>query len=914
MDPMLEAFISESRDNLETAGRCFLELEKCSGDEGLLNDLFRSVHTIKGSSGLFDIPVFTKVVHAAEDVLDSVRSGELLMTPEHIDMFLDTMDQVSVWLDDLESTGSLGDGAEARSQVLVQDLRALLSAPPTVGSDPNVTEPEDLSQPQDAPDTGGRLCTPPGWLAAMPDKLRLALYARTGGESLDILAIEYTPDSQCFFSGEDPLHIVRTLPGMVWFHIQARDSWLEPVEMDPYQCNLVFHAVAAGTDNEIRHHLRYVNEWVHVMLLAPDQLVVPEGEFGDSEPFETFIEESTQLIEEGGWRRLRQRIHPLLEVSEPGFLQTSVLHWMETLLKEDEPNQALLESLLETLRSGVFQWPEEMFDPVTQDNTPSLVEDGTSVSMHELDEPRLAAVRQALVVQRHILSMPCSYELLAGRIASVAKVVKNLLAASESHPAGLDAAIETALDEKSPEPLVAFVDDLLSAMKPDGKKPASGPEDKPMQREEVRHQDVSGQQVGGSDGEICPRMGAMPKQMSTSAGEPPARSKTLRVDQQRIDALMDLVGELVVAKNAMPFLARRAENDFGIRLLAKEIKAQYAVINRLAEELQGAVMQIRMIPVSSVFQRFPRLVRDLSRKLGKQIRLVLEGEETEADKNVVENLADPLIHLVRNSLDHGLETAQERESAGKPAEGTIILRAISHDDQVIIEVVDNGRGIDPEVIKRKAYGKGVIDEQRLDTITDHEALQLIFAAGFSTAEEVSDLSGRGVGMDVVRSVVMQAGGRVSVESKKGEGTTIRLSLPLSMAVTRVMMVEVAGQCYGVAMENIVETVRVPTTDIQRIKHNEAVVLRDKIIPLFYLSKLLNLKVNTASSGEVAILLMKVAGQEVGLVIDEFHEGLDIIQKPLEGVLVHYPWYAGAALLGDGRVLLVLNIRELLSCR
>ena len=914
MDPMLEAFIAESRENLETAGRCFLELEQQPGDEELLNDLFRSMHTIKGSSGLFDIPALTGVVHAAEDVLDTVRSGELDMTPEHVDLFLDAMDQVNAWLDDLETTGTLGEGADERSVALVRDLRGLLQEN---GADDSVAvdaaQPQPPHQTDDTAPAEGGCAAPPGWLTAMPEEERLSLHARAATDGEAVVAIEYTPDPQCFFSGEDPLHLVRLLPGLIWFRVEAREPWPQPVEMDPYQCNLIFHAVAQGAESDMRQHLRYVAEQVRLTPLAPDQLAIPVGEPGDSEPFEPFIEEAGRLLAEDDLEGMRQRIPPLLEIGGAGLLQTSALRWMEALLRQEEPNRALLKAMLDALSNSEFRWPDMEFNPGISPDTPRDPESGGATPSGEVDESRLAAVRQALTVQRQILSMTCPADLLAGRIASVARVVRNLAHAAGVSAEGLDAVTEAALGEASTTALAEFVDTLLSAMAAAGDDMAPATEARPETRHPVVRQDAGENKE--SDDRVQPRARMTGERTpAATAGEASARSKTLRVDQQRIDALMDLVGELVVAKNAIPFLARRAENDFGIRHLAKEIKAQYAVINRIVEELQGAVMQIRMVPVSSVFQRFPRLVRDLSRKLDKQIRLVLEGEETEADKNVVEDLADPLIHLVRNSLDHGLESAQEREAAGKPAEGTLVLRAIPHDDQVVIEVVDDGRGIDPEAIKRKAYEKGIIDEHRLDTITDQEALQLIFAPGFSTADTVSDLSGRGVGMDVVRSVVVQAGGTVNVESKKGQGTTIRLTLPLSMAITRIMMIEVAGQCYGIAMENIMETVRIPAADIQRIKHSEAVVLRGQLIPLFRLRRLLGLGTSSEPAEEIAILVMKVAGQEIGLVVDAFHEGLDIIQKSLEGVMAHYPWFTGAALLGDGRVLLVLNIRELLSCR
>ncbi len=918
MDPMLESFITESRENLETAGRCFLALEKTPDDEALLNNLFRSIHTIKGSSGLFDIPAFTKVVHAAEDVLDTVRCGELTLTSEHIDLFLDTMDQVSAWLDDLENTETLAEGAESSSQSLAHALRILLGEIDVSESNEENTRITSTENSVAEPTDKTLWVELPDWLSLMPDDSRLISFKRATEETLEILAIEYTPDSQCFFSGEDPLHTIRSLPGLVWFHTLPREPWSDPVAMDPYQCNLIFYAVATGDESEIQHYLRYITEQIRVTKLLPLQFVLPTGETGDNEPFGGFINEAPQVMAQQDWALLRRLIAPLLEISGSELLQTSALRWMGALLQQQNPDPALLDALLNTVVKGEFQWPDSLDHErasidIKDEDTPPASESAqvdNTASQSQLSEAQLKAVAHVLVTQKQILSMPCTADLFAGRIASVSTVVTNLLYAANIQTDGLKQAVEAAQSQKSANPLVTFLADLSL-------NPLAATEKTPDPIPEVSTALPLEEQCQGGERRRADRRRGNRRQDNTlpvTEDASTAPSQTLKVDQQRIDVLMDLVGELVVAKNALPFLARRAEDDFGIRPLAKEIKAQYAVINRLSEELQSTMMQIRMVPVSNVFQRFPRLVRDLSRKLNKQINLVLEGEETEADKNVVENLADPLIHLVRNSLDHGLETAQERQAAGKSAQGTIILRAIPHDDQVVIEVIDDGRGIDPEVIKRKAYEKGIIDEHRLDIISDQDALQLILAAGFSTAEEISDLSGRGVGMDVVHSVVSEAGGHVLVNSEKGQGSTVRLSLPLSMAVSRVMMIEVAGQCYGVSMEHIVETVRLPAEAIQRIKQCEVVVLRDRLIPLFHLRHLLQLEPIAVPPGEVAVLVMILGGEEVGLVIDEFHEGIDIIQKPLEGVMANYPYYSGTALLGDGRVLLVLNAKELLACR
>jgi two-component system chemotaxis sensor kinase CheA len=389
--------------------------------------------------------------------------------------------------------------------------------------------------------------------------------------------------------------------------------------------------------------------------------------------------------------------------------------------------------------------------------------------------------------------------------------------------------------------------------------------------------------------------------------------KSLKVDQVKVDRLMNLIGEMVVAKNAIPYIASRAEAVYGMRDLSREIKAQYAVINRISEEMQDAIMQVRMMPVSFVMQRFPRLVRDTSRKLGKEVNLVLEGEETAADKNIIEALSDPLVHIVRNSLDHGLEMPEVRRAAGKSSMGTLRISAKQESDRVVIEISDDGKGIDPVVIKRKAYEKGLIDEVTLDRISDQEAINLVFAAGFSTAEVITDLSGRGVGMDVVRTAVELVNGSISLESVKGRGTTLRLSLPLSMAVSNVMTVESDGQMFGVPMDMVVETVRVARSSVRTIKKSLATVLRGKVVPLVALNKLLAIPAEPIANDEdeLAALVVRVGEGTVGLLVDEFHGTADIILKPLAGVLSGLRAYSGSALMGDGSVLMVLNVKELL---
>jgi two-component system chemotaxis sensor kinase CheA len=506
-------------------------------------------------------------------------------------------------------------------------------------------------------------------------------------------------------------------------------------------------------------------------------------------------------------------------------------------------------------------------------------------------------VKEILAAQVTALGLPDTVEWLPGRLRAIASTLAACYRSQGRVDVlpGLDAALALALESNRAEPLRKW----LSLQSEVFAMAADAPEA------------LLGMQAAESTG---PLQGGGELPLARSVEDASPATAVLKVDQEKIDRLMSLIGEMVVAKNGLPFLAARAESVFGVRELAREIKAQYAVINRIAEEMQDAIMQVRMMPVSGVFQRFPRLVRDISRKLGKEVLLTLEGETTEADKNIIEALAEPLIHIVRNSLDHGIETPEVRRAAGKAVEGRLVIRASQDSGRVLIDISDDGKGIDPAVIKRKAYEKGIIDEATLERISDQEAINLVFAAGFSTAETVSDLSGRGVGMDVVRNAVERVNGTVTLASTAGQGTKLRLSLPLSMAVTNVMVIESNKQIFGVPMDMVLETVRIPRGAIRSIKNRQTIVLRNRVLPLRSLNELLADDLPQVSNelDEMATLVVQIHGESLGIVVDDFREVVDIILKPMGGILNAVPGYSGSALLGDGSVLMVLNPKELVT--
>ena len=390
-----------------------------------------------------------------------------------------------------------------------------------------------------------------------------------------------------------------------------------------------------------------------------------------------------------------------------------------------------------------------------------------------------------------------------------------------------------------------------------------------------------------------------------------AASRWLRVPEGRIDALVNLSGELIVLKNSFAHLARQVDAE-GRQDLSRAMKREQDAIERLAVDFYESILALRMVPVGQILRPFPRMVRDLSQRFGKTVRLVMRGETTESDKAVVDRLSEPLLHVVRNALDHGIEMPQVRAAAGKPETGSITIAVSRVGDRVAIEITDDGRGIDPAAIKRRARDFGLITEEALAAMSDEQALELIFSSGFSTATEISDISGRGVGMDVVRQAVDQLGGRVSVTSRIGVGATVRIDVPVSIATARIMVVECAGQRFGVSMDSVTETVRLSSDRVRQVKSNEGFVLRDRVVPICSLAELIGLPGERRADGDARLLIVVEAGAKIAAVeIDAIRDRLDAVLKPMQGLLATARGYSGTTILGDGTVLLVLDLKDIL---
>ncbi|CAO3362551.1 chemotaxis protein CheA [Azospirillum palustre] len=739
MSELFDQFVVEAQELLETAGGALLALERDPADRASVDELFRAFHTLKGASGLFDMAAFTRLVHAGEDTLSLLRDGRRSMTPELADRLFRALDQCARWVAALEDSGALPADAAQAADTLVRGLSGV-SAEGTAGAGEAAGEADAFP-----------------WVAALAGEDRDAV-GMAGGV---LTAIDYRPDPDCFFTGDDPLALFRRVPDLRWLRIEPAEPLPPLAQMDPYRCLLRFRALSGAAVEAVTPAFRSVPDQVRIGSVT----LAPVAAAPSATP---------------------------ITMAPPGSLAAAMLEEQARIL--DLPGGA--------------------------------AERGS----------RSAAVARAVAAILTALGRPADRAVVAAACAD-AGTLRRFLA-----------------------------DDPQE----------NGPAEKPAAAE----------------------------------ARPASPRRALRVEPERMDALMALVGELSVVKGQLGPLVRRV----GESELTRDMKAFSARLDSLVDDLRHAALRLRLLPLARVFDPLPRLVRDTARRLDKTVELVLDGAETEADKDILDVLGEPLLHLVRNALDHGIEAPERRAASGKPPGGTLRVRGFQDKGGVVVEVSDDGAGIDPAAMRKAAVAKGLLAPDAAAALGDDEAVRLVFAPGFSTAGSVSDLSGRGVGMDAVRAAVERAGGRVEIASTPGSGTRVRLSLPLTLSITRVVVVEAAGSFYGIPVAVVGGVQRVPRTDIRGVKRAESIVLRDRVVPLVRLRRLLGQPPDEGGGhrGEAdCVVLAELGDGPVAVAVDDVGERADVVLRPMTGVLRGLRGYAGTAVLGDGRLILVLDLRELL---
>jgi two-component system chemotaxis sensor kinase CheA len=391
-------------------------------------------------------------------------------------------------------------------------------------------------------------------------------------------------------------------------------------------------------------------------------------------------------------------------------------------------------------------------------------------------------------------------------------------------------------------------------------------------------------------------------------------SRTIRVDVEVLDNLMSLVGELVIDRTRLLQVLNRLEVDREGDELTQVMGGALAHIGRMTSDLQEEIQRARMLPVENLFRKFPRMVRHVAQKAGKEIEFIVLGEETELDRSVIEEIGDPLMHLLRNGVDHGVEPPMDRLKVGKPAKGKMTLEAFHEENHIIISIRDDGRGMDPAKLLAHAVHKGLLTDEAARRMSDPEAINLIWIPGFSTAEQVSDISGRGVGLDVVHKNIEKLNGSVEIKSELGQGTEFRVKLPLTLAIIRSLQIKVMDTTYCIPLGSVVETDRIPASEIQTMRQRQVIVKRGEVVPLIHLVDAFDLKrpEDYVAPSEVLVAIVAVMGKQIGLVVDDLIGEGDVVIKPLGKIVGDVPGISGATILGDGDVAIIMDVPSLIN--
>ncbi|MCL5025279.1 MAG: chemotaxis protein CheA [Chloroflexi bacterium] len=486
----------------------------------------------------------------------------------------------------------------------------------------------------------------------------------------------------------------------------------------------------------------------------------------------------------------------------------------------------------------------------------------------------------------------------------------------EAEKAGyeLDILYSTSEDRRWIEELVAAVPEVVAVeveeVKPEGSAAAEG--ETPAAGEPSQNAECGDSlPAAGGDGRADGEANLERRSAATTGGvSGNGTAKTVRINIERLDALMNLIGEQVISCTRLVQLGTRLQARYEGDELAQGIGEASVQIQHITDELQDLIMKARMFPVGSVFNRFPRMIRDLAQRGGKKVQFAMEGEETELDRSVIETISDPLIHLLRNAVDHGIEPPEQRVAAGKPEVGQIRLSACHRESRILLIVEDDGRGIDPKRMRQVAVEKGLLPAESAERLSDQEAIEIIFAPGFSTASRVTDVSGRGVGMDVVKTNIRKLNGQVKVESSPGRGTRITVELPLTLAIMDALLVGLDSSIYAIPLASVVETLRVPVSQIHSVNGGKAIQLRGRILPLLGLGHALGWRGNGRYADSSYVVVVGTEDEQVGTLVDSLIGEQQVVIKALGSFIGNIRGLSGATILGDGRVALILDVQAL----
>ncbi len=954
--PGLDTFIQEANELLEVIGHKVLAMESTADDPELINDIFRTAHTLKGNAGIFELSGIQKLTHTLESLLDALRHQEIAFTPAMIDVLLDGFDLVK------EMVEVIADGGD-HTQVAFAEIRETVQGmlPATDDDDDDDVEELEITR-----------RTQQDWRQVVNSNSRDALDTTAGS----IYGFMLNLDENIFNFGIDPLRMLDGALQLGEVICQEIDvSAVPPLDnLDPFNNYLKINACIRMGEDQQQEFLDYfemvaeLGEVWYFHTVSEQQVAVVGNEpvaitgikITLGPVHDDFIESCEELIEMAPtldstiWheqiKALCDTLQAMLSLTNPearvyGHAE-AMIHYLESLTAADS---GINEADIDTVRRFVaairgqadtaVSVQRVVPEPATAQPAGSLTplamsETPVATTAETTNEPRTkggqprssldSAILQAAAVEEGrqcLLNMRRTIELYVDGVLDVdgfRKRVRRILRMLQLACRALHVNTDTldqwvvkavTLDEQSAHPLMPILAAVVASLEAENITlvPPQVSTDTLAAEDVERRKTDRRKGERRADGDAGRRKGA--------SGRTEVFGKTIKIDQEHLDQLMEMVGEMGVAKNAIPYFERELVTRYKVPEAAAQLRERGDVIARIADNLQNLAMRMRMLPISHAFSRFPRLVRDTARKLGKKIELKMSGETVLLDKTMIESMVDPLIHMVRNSLDHGIEAPEGRTAAHKPERGTVNLDAWQEGNTVCIRIRDDGRGIDPDAMRVIGVKKELATPEEVAAMSDEEAQYLIFRPGFSSIEKVTDLSGRGVGMDVVARAIADVKGEVRMSSTLGVGTEITLRLPLSLAITKVLVINQDGQIYGLPAQDVVETISLPVRQVRYSGGRPVIALRGNVLPLLGLNahfQETETHFDTQSEQDLRIAVIQTTHSKAGLIVDHIERDMDIMIKPLSGVLGDLAHIAGGAILGDGRLLFVLNTQALLA--
>jgi len=923
MSDFLDVFLAEASEQIERLEECFLRLEEEPDNKELLQDAFRAAHTLKGSAGMMGYVSMAELTHHLEDLLGQLRDGKLEVSTQVIDALLTALDVLKLLKESIQGGTEASDGPVAAAVEVIRAVGYREEPAPTPPAEPQTPQPAVSKK---AP-RGGKAfrvrvefsedCQMPSVRAFMV--LREMDSVGTVVQSIpsrqDIEAGRGTKKLECIVETDRDESALREAASKVFevdkIEVEPMEHAHEstPASTDVLAVLNELALLITQTDANATSELTKLTERLYAAASSDLPPIVKEflGQAADKlrtagddqSALEHALTDAGKLIEaamnaaEDAQQELTTSQNPVLDAQRAADYVSASLDLVREMeeavlaLQTDPANQSLLNKLLETASA----------------NRKLAAEHGAEYA-HLLMEHTESLLKHALASKP---SCPADCTNCAKALLKSCDMLRTLLSAYSdfaggeplAKPAGFDDLISKLSDpasicsetDEDAKPWFRVGDILVSQGRSDHEElelAALDQGSKPIGVAAVRSESASLKDVGD----------ALRIQQKLKSGDSTAEA-FVRVRTDRLDRLIDTVGELVIAQSMV------AQDQTVLDPGNHELLRKVSHTSKIVRELQDLAMSMRMVPLKMSFQKMARVVRDLAQKSGKSARLVTQGEDTEIDRNMVEVINDPLLHLVRNAVDHGLETPEERERAGKPPTGTVLLSAYHAGGNVVIEVQDDGRGLNREKILQKAISKGLIESDK--GMSDADIFNLIFEPGFSTAEKVTDVSGRGVGLDVVKAGVEALRGRVTVESEPGKGCTFRLRLPLTMAITDGMLVRVGGQRYIIPTVNIHMSLKPNPEDLHTVSgRGEMLKLRDELLPIFRLHRIFEVP-NAVEKLEDGLLVIVDDGSgRYALLVDELLGQQQVVAKALGEGLGKIPGISGGAILGDGRVGLIID--------